>query len=97
MKRVMALLVFGVISVAVAAGPVWAPVWACDAAGPNTHVGVVTTLNAKERQFTIKDAQTGKPMVFVADSKQMAALNIGDQIAVKYEDHDGKMLAKQIQ
>ncbi len=93
MRQLMAFVVFGVVGLAVAAGPVWA----CDAAGPNTHVGVVTQLNAKERQFTIKDAQTGKPMIFVAESKQMAALNIGEQVAVKYEKQDGKMLAKQIQ
>ncbi|MBI3622293.1 MAG: hypothetical protein HY208_08925 [Nitrospirae bacterium] len=94
MKQCGALIVAGLIGVmAVSAGPVWA----CDAAGPSTHVGVVTQLDAKQRQFTIKDAQTGKPMVFVAESPQLAALNIGDQVAVKYEDHDGIMTAKQIQ
>jgi len=86
--------VVGLISVmAVMAGPAWA----CKAAGPNTHVGVITQLNTKERQFTITDAETGKPMIFIADAKQMAALNMGDQIAVSYEDHNGTMVAKRIQ
>jgi len=93
MKQVSAWVVVGVIGLVVAA----VPVWACDAAGPNTHVGVVKQLDAKSKRLTIEDAQTGKPMVFVAESTQLAALNIGDQIAVKYEDHNGVMTAKQIQ
>jgi hypothetical protein len=94
MKQLSVVILIGVISVvAVATGPAWA----CKAAGPDTHVGVVTQLNGKERQFTITDAETGKPMVFIADSKQMAALNIGDQIAVSYEKHDGAMVATRIQ
>jgi hypothetical protein len=93
MKQLSIWIAVGLISVtAVAAGPVWA----CKAAGPDTHVGVITQLNAKERQFTITDAETGKPMIFIADSTQMAALNIGDQIAVKYEKRDGAMVAKRI-
>jgi Cu/Ag efflux protein CusF len=92
MRQLSALFVVGVISLMVAA----VPVWACDAAGPNTHVGVVKQLDAKSKQLTIEDAQTGKPMVFVAESTQLAALNIGDQVAVKYEDHNGVLTAKQI-
>jgi hypothetical protein len=73
------------------------PAWACKGAGPNTHVGVITQLNAKDLQFTITDAETGEPMKFIADSKQLAALSMGDQIAVSYEDHNGTMVAKRIQ
>jgi hypothetical protein len=94
MKQFNVWTVIGLISVMVVMA---GPAWACKAAGPNTHVGVITQLNAKERQFTITDAETGKPMIFVADSKQMAALNMGDQIAVSYEDHNGTMVAKRIQ
>ena len=94
MKQFNLWTVVGVISVmAVMAGPAWA----CKAAGPNTHVGVITQLNAKERQFTMTDAETGKPMIFIADSAQMAALNVGDQISVKYEKRDGTMVAKRIE
>jgi len=92
MKQLSVVVVAGLIGVAVAAGPAWA----CDAAGPNTHVGVVTQLDAKQHRFTIKDAQTGKPIVFVASASRMPALNIGDQVAVKYEEHDGMMTAKEI-
>jgi hypothetical protein len=93
MKQLSIWIAVGLISVtAVAAGPAWA----CKAAGPNTHVGVITQLNAKERQFTITDAETGKPMNFIADSTQMAALNVGDQVTVKYEKRDGTMVAKRI-
>jgi hypothetical protein len=93
MKQLNVWIIVGLISVmAVMAGPAWA----CKAAGPNTHVGVITLLNAKERQFTIKDAETGKPMIFIADSKQIAALTVGDQVTVKYEKRDGAMVAKRI-
>ena len=94
MKQLNGVILVGLISVMVVAV---GPAWACKAAGPDTHVGVVTQVNEKGRQFTITDAETGKPMVFVADSKQLVALNIGDQIAVSYEKHDGAMVATRIQ
>lgn len=94
MKQLHVWTVVGLISVMVVMA---GPAWACKAAGPDTHVGVITQLNTKERQFTITDAETGKPMNFIADSKQMTALNVGDQISVEYEERDGTMVAKRIQ
>ena len=93
MKQLRVWMMVGLISVTAV---VAAPAWACKGAGPDTHVGVVTQLNEKQRQFTITDAETGKPMIFIADSKQMAALKVGDQIAVNYEERDGAMVAKRI-
>jgi hypothetical protein len=100
MKQFSVWTVAGLISMVTLIGVITVmagPAWACKGAGPNTHVGVITQLNAKDRQFTITDAESGKPMKFIADSKQMAALNMGDQIAVTYEDHNGTMVAKRIQ
>lgn len=70
--------------------------WACTAAGKNKHVGVITQVNAADRQFTIEDAETGEPMAFVTEPKLLGPLNIGDRVVVSYEEKDGTMIAKQI-
>jgi len=93
MKQMSIWMMVGLIGVMAAASE---PAWACKSAGPSTHVGVITQVNATERQFTITDAESGKPMVFLADSKQIATMKVGDQVAVKYEERDGAMVAKQI-
>jgi hypothetical protein len=96
MKQLSVGMLVGLIGLiglmAVAAGPAWA----CKAAGPNTHVGVITQLNVKAQEFTITDAESGKPMVFIADAQQLETMHVGDQIAVKYEERDGAMVAKRI-
>jgi len=93
MKHLNVWMMTGLFSVMVVAA---GPAWACKAAGPNTHVGVITQLNDKAKQFTITDAETGKPMVFIADAKQLATMHVGEQIAVKYEERGGAMVAKRI-
>lgn len=93
MKQLSIWIAVGVFGVTVVAA---APAWACKAAGPNTHVGVIMQVNAKGGEFTIKDAETGKPIIFVADAKQIGGLNVGDQVSVKYEKRDGGLAAKRI-
>jgi len=71
-------------------------VWACSSAGKNVHVGVITQVNAADRLFTITDAETGEAMVFLSEPTLVQPLNIGDRVAVSYEEQDGKMIAKRI-
>jgi len=43
--------------------------WACDGAGPSTHVGTVQSVDASSMTFTIIDAQTRMPIKFAANNE----------------------------
>jgi len=73
-------------------GPV-AMGWACKSAGPNTHVGSVTTIDAKARTFTIQDAETDQPMTFAATDTVLKGIKVKDRVAVGYKEEQGKMVA----
>jgi hypothetical protein len=62
--------------------------WSCGMAGPNTHVGNVLSVDAKGKTFTIKDAQTQRPITFTANSKIIEGLkDMRGMITVNYEEH----------
>ncbi len=67
MKR-LTMLVPAVALVAVAAAPA---VWACSLAGPNTHIGTVKAVDTSKSTLTMKDAETGEDLTFVADKPEM--------------------------
>jgi len=73
------------------------PVFACNAAGPNKHVGQVTAVNASSGTFTILDAETRKPIVFTASADIIKdAAKAKGSVMVSYEQSNGKMVAKDI-
>jgi len=59
--------------------------WACDMAGPNAHVGVITQINAKAHTFTIRDAQTRHLITFSVSPQMMQRLMTQAKVLVKYE------------
>lgn len=59
--------------------------WACDMAGPNAHVGVITQINAKDHSFTIRDAQTQRLITFSVSPDMMNRLMKRARVLVKYE------------
>lgn len=68
--------------------------WACEAAGPSTHVGNITAINAASKSFTIRDAETKSLITFTANSEIMG--NIKDakgSVMVNYEETDDGMLS----
>jgi hypothetical protein len=67
--------------------------WACKSAGPNTHVGSITTIDAKARTFTIQDAETDQPMIFSATDTILKELKVKDRVMVGYKEDKGKMVA----
>lgn len=69
--------------------------WACSAAGDKKHVGMVTAINAKKHTFTIRDAETRKPITFAATSEILADLKKAKgRVMVNYEeDIDGELKA----
>ena len=59
--------------------------WACDMAGPNAHVGVITQINEKAHSFTIRDAQTQRLITFSVSPDMMHRLMKRAKVLVKYE------------
>jgi len=64
---------------------------ACDAAGPNTHVGIVTAIDLTRKILTLKDAETTRPIAFVATAEQLRGVKLEDEVSVTYVV-DGKQL-----
>jgi len=64
--------------------------WACDGAGPSTHVGIVHSVDAGSKSFTIIDAQTRKPIKFTANNQIIDGLkDAKGSVMVNYEKVDG--------
>ena len=70
-------------------------VWACDSAGPNTHVGKVVSVDAKKMTFTISDAETRSPITFVATSSEIidGLKGVNGMITVNYEEDGDDLTA----
>lgn len=74
------------------AGPVAA--MACEAAGPNSHVGQVTAVDPAKGTFTIMDAETREPITFIAGTDILSGLkNAKGMVKVNYEDKGDKLNA----
>lgn len=64
--------------------------WACDAAGKNTHIGTVQSVDASGKTFTIIDAQTRMPITFMANNEIIDGLkDAKGSVMVNYEQMDG--------
>jgi hypothetical protein len=67
-------------------------VWACDAAGKNTHIGSLMTVNAEQSTFTIRDAQSRGPITFIANNEIIEGLkDAKGSVMVNYKE-DGDTL-----
>ena len=69
-----------------------APTWACEAAGPSTHVGKVLKIDEGKNTFTILDAQTVSPITFEASDEILS--KVGDATGTAFVDYsvDGLVL-----
>jgi len=69
--------------------------YACDAAGPHTHVGQVLSVDGNH--FTIRDAQSGGPISFTASKDMQGSMPAtGDGVTVKYSDDKKGLVAQSI-
>jgi len=69
-------------------------VLACDAAGKNTHVGNLMSVDARQKTFTIEDAQSHNAITFAANDKIIEGLkNANGSIMVNYEESGDKLTA----
>ena len=61
--------------------------WACDGAGPSTHIGTVQSVDASSKTFTIIDAQTRMPIKFMASNEIIDGLkDAKGSVMVNYEE-----------
>jgi len=89
MRSVIAAVVVAVGSVLVSA-----PSWGCSAVGPNKHVGLLLEIDNAAGSFTVLDAQTNRPISFIADERILNELgNVKGQILVDFEAEGSKLRA----
>lgn len=69
-----------------------ATTWACDGAGPSTHIGNVVSVDSAKKTFTITDAQLRMPITFMASTDIIDALKEAKgSVMVNYQE-DGDAL-----
>ena len=73
------------------------PVFACDQAGPDTHVGKIKAIDLAQSSFTILDQQMRKPFTFLAAPEQLKVLSPGQLVVVKYSKVGEQLRAEEIQ
>lgn len=81
---------------AVLAGLLALPVasFACDGAGPSTHIGKVSSVDAAAKKFTITDVQSKGPITFVATEEILKGIkDAKGMVTVKYEEKNGGLTA----
>lgn len=69
--------------------------FACDAMGPGKHMGSITSVNAADKTFTIRDAQLQIPITFKASDEIIEAVSgaKGGNVQVNFEEDDGTLTA----
>jgi len=73
-------------------------VWACRAAGPNKHVGVLLSVDEAANSFTLLDAESHRPITFLAADKLLSTLpHASRRILVDYRIDGAKLRATKIQ
>ncbi len=68
--------------------------WACDGAGPSTHIGKISSVDAAAKKFTITDVQTKGPITFAANEEILKGVkDAKGMVTVKYEEQGGNLTA----
>ena len=66
---------------------------ACDAMGKSAHMGQLMSVDATQKTFTIRDAQSQSPITFTANNDILTGLkDASGSIMVNYEEKDGGSL-----
>ena len=71
-----------------------APAWSCDMAGPNTHVGLISSVDPNARTLTIIDAQTNAPITFLVSDAMLRSVHKDMRITVHYTKQGNALVAK---
>jgi hypothetical protein len=86
--RLTVLVLFGLMTLPIAG-------WACDAAGPSTHIGNLVSVDAKKMIFTIRDAQTNSPITFSTEKEEIiqGQKDAKGSIMVNYQEDGDELTA----
>lgn len=88
-------LIAAIVGALLAAGSTGA--WACKAAGPDTHIGMLQSVDAQAKSFTIIDAETRGPITFSADEAILNSLqDVKGMIGVLHEKVGGVLRALEV-
>lgn len=82
-------LVVAIVAIAAAAP-------ACEMAGPNTHVGIITAIDTAKSTLTLRDAQTNKDLTFLARAEMLKGVAVKDEVAIIYAQDGGTLRATAI-
>lgn len=69
-----------------------APVFACDSLGDNQHMGKIVSIDHPGNTFVILDAESQKPIRFIASKPLLIPLAVDDMVQVGYETIEGGAL-----
>jgi cold shock CspA family protein len=72
------------------------PAFACELAGPNTHIGKIKAIELAQSSLTIIDQQMKKDVTFQAAQEQLKGLSVGQRVSVKYSEMKGQLRAEEI-
>jgi cold shock CspA family protein len=72
------------------------PAFACELAGPNTHIGKIKAIELAQSSLTIIDQQMKKDVTFQAAQEQLKGLSVGQRVSVKYSEMKGQLMAEEI-
>ncbi|MBM2836778.1 MAG: hypothetical protein HW409_967 [candidate division NC10 bacterium] len=72
------------------------PAFACELAGPNTHIGKIKAIELAQSSLTIIDQQMKKDVTFQAAQEQLKGLSVGQRVSVKYSEMKGQLKAEEI-
>ena len=89
-KRLLTAVVLSITLMAI-------PAFACEQAGPDTHVGKIQAIDVAKPSFTIIDQQMKKPVTFLAAPEQLKGLSLGQMVLVRYSETKGQLKADEIQ
>ncbi len=67
---------------------------ACRLAGPNAHIGAVTALG--RQSLTLKDAESGMNLTFVATPEQLEGLAVKDRVTVEFTPQGKTLVVKSV-
>ncbi len=88
-KRLLAGVIVSVMCLASAA-------FACEVAGPDTHMGQIKAIDLAQSSLTLLDSQTKKPLTFLAAPEQLKGLSPGQMVMVRYYETKGQLKAEEI-
>ncbi len=86
----------GLVAVIVSMTFLVLPAFACEVAGPDTHMGQIKAIDLEKSSLTLLDSQTKKPLTFLAAPEQLKGLSPGQMVKVRYSETKGQLKAEEI-